>query len=377
MRSLRPKPTLALLVACLATWGGTQPASAADSPKETGRYRERAVSKAIDYLRQKGQAEDGSFTRQSGPAVTALVTTALLRSGLSLKDPMVDKALKFMEGFVHDDGGIYHPGSTHQNYETCVAIVVFSEANKDGRYDKLLKDAERFIKGLQWDEAEGQDESSVSYGGAGYGSKKRPDLSNTSFFIDALKAAGNGPDDEAMQKALIFVSRCQNLETEHNTTPFAAKNVDGGFYYTAAAGGESFAGKLDNGGLRSYGSMTYAGLKSMIFAGVGPDDERVKAAVEWLKKNYSLETNPGMGDAGLYYYYHTFAKALDALGQDEFTDADGTKHNWREELAAELAKRQHDDGSWTNGNARWMEGDANLVTGYALLALSYCRERGK
>lgn len=377
MCSLRTKPTLALLVACLATWGGTQPVAGADSPKEAGRSREQAVSKAIDYLRQKGQAEDGSFTRQQGPAVTALVTTGLLRSGLAVKDPMVAKALKFMEGFVHEDGGIYHTGSTHQNYETCIAIVVFSQANADGRYDKLLKKAESYIKELQWDEAEGQDESSLNFGGAGYGGKKRPDLSNTSFFIDALKAAGNGPDDEAMQKALLFVSRCQNLETEHNTTPFAAKNADGGFYYTVAAGGESFAGKLDNGGLRSYGSMTYAGLKSMIFAGVGPDDKRVQAAVEWVKKNYSLDANPGMGDAGLYYYYHTFAKALDALGQEEFVEADGTKHKWREELAAELAKRQNDDGSWTNSNARWMEGDANLVTGYALLALSYCRERSK
>jgi squalene-hopene/tetraprenyl-beta-curcumene cyclase len=375
-------PTLScrLIVAVLSVFGSLQIAAAhaADDAKTGGnRSRERAVSKAIDFLRQKGQAADGSFSRQSSPAVTALVTTGLLRSGLSVKDPMVAKALKYLEGFVQDDGGIYPNGSTHQNYETCVAIVVFGQANSDSRYDKLLKNAERFIKALQWDEAEGKDESSFSYGGAGYGSKKRPDLSNTSFFIDALKAVGNGPDDEAMKKALIFVSRCQNLESEHNTTPFAAKNPDGGFYYTAVGDGESFAGKLDDGGLRSYGSMTYAGLKSMIFAGVGPDDERVQAAVKWLKKNYSIETNPGMGDAGLYYYYHTFAKALDALGQDEFTETDGTKHNWRDELAVELANRQHDDGSWTNANSKWMEGDANLVTAYALLALSYCRPHAK
>src|SRR5215469_17242570 len=165
MRSLCTKSTIAFLVACLATWIGTQPVLAADSAKDSRPSRERAVSKAIDYLRQKGQADDGSFTHQSGPAVTSLVTTALLRSGLSVKDPMVDKALKYMEGFVHEDGGIYHTGSTHQNYETCVAIVVFSEANRDGRYDKLLKNAELFIKGLQWDEVEGQDESSLSYGG--------------------------------------------------------------------------------------------------------------------------------------------------------------------------------------------------------------------
>ena len=369
-----PSLRRSLLVSLLSLSVGL-PLALADDASKSGadRAREKAVSKAIDYLRQKGQADDGSFSRQSGPAVTALVTTALVRNGLAVKDPMVAKALKYIESFAQDDGGIYHTGSTHQNYETCVAMLVLSEANGDGRYDKLLKRAEDFIKGLQWDEQEGQDKSSFSYGGAGYGGKKRPDLSNTSFFTDALKAVGDGPDDEAMKKALLFVSRCQNLETEYNTSPFAAKNPDGGFYYTVAADGESFAGKLDNGGLRSYGSMTYAGLKSMIFAGVGPDDPRVKAAVEWVRKNYSLDTNPGMGDAGLYYYYHTFAKALDALGQDELIDADGTKHNWRHELAAELAKRQHEDGSWSNTNSRWLEGDPNLVTGYALLALSYCR----
>src|SRR5690349_5755431 len=88
---------------------------AVDDAKTAGsRPRERAVSKAVDFLRQKGQADDGSFSRQTGPAVTALVTTALVRNGLSLKDPMVAKALKYLEGFVQEDGGIYRSGSTHQ-----------------------------------------------------------------------------------------------------------------------------------------------------------------------------------------------------------------------------------------------------------------------
>src|SRR5206468_2704653 len=129
---------------------------------------------------------------------------------------------------------------------------------------------------------------------------------NTGVLVGALKAAGSGPESEAMQRALVFVSRCQNLESPYNTTPFAAKINDGGFYYTPAAGGSSQAGIDDaTGGLRSYASMTYAGLKSMIYAGVKPDDERVQAAIKWLKKNYDLNTNPGMGSAGLYYYYQT------------------------------------------------------------------------
>lgn len=283
------------------------------------------------------------------------------------------KSLKYLEKFVRPDGGIYAENSKHQNYETCLAIQCFAAANGDHRYDKLLAHAERFGKDLQWDDKEGHDKSSPNYGGAGYGNSKRPDLSNTSFLLDALKSLGRGSDDEAVQKALVFVSRCQNLETEHNTTPFAAKNPDGGFYYTPAAGGSSQAGPTPQGGLRSYASMTYAGLKSMIFAGLGPDDPRVKAATEWLAKNYKLDENPGMGSAGLYYYYTTFAKALEATGQDAFTDASGTKHDWRSELIAALAERQKPDGSWVNENARWIEGNANLATGYALLALTYCR----
>jgi len=111
----------------------------------------------------------------------------------------------------------------------------------------------------------------------------------------------------------------------------------------------------------------------MIYAGVKKDDPRVKAAIGWLGKNYSVKQNPGMGDAGLYYYYHTFAKALDSLDQDVFEDADGGKHQWRQELLIELGSRQQADGSWVNENARWLEGEPNLVTGYALLALSYCK----
>lgn len=119
--------------------------------------------------------------------------------------------------------------------------------------------------------------------------------------------------------------------------------------------------------------MTYAGLKSMIFAGVKPDDERVKAAYEWITKHYDLSENPGMADSGLYYYYHTFAKSLDALGKPDLVDDEGTAHDWKADLVEQLAKLQKPDGSWVNAQPRWLENDPNLVTGYALLALSYAK----
>jgi len=334
---------------------------------------QQSVDRAVQFL-QTAQAPDGSFSSYAGPGVTCLVTTALLRNGRTLNDPMVARALKYLEGMIRPDGGVYQAGAVYSNYETCLAILCFKEANRDGRYDKVLKAADAFIKGKQWDEGEGIDRSNVNYGGAGYGKKERPDLSNTQFLVEALRAAGNGPDDANVQKALVFVSRCQNCYSQHNTTAFALKGPqDGGFYYTVAAGGESMAGKTPEGGLRSYGSMTYAGLKSMIHAGVGPDDPRVKAALGWIRKNYDVRSNPLMGNAGLYYYYHTFAKALDATKLGAIEDVKGVKHFWRDELAAELIRRQRPDGSWTNENNRWLEGDPSLVTGYALLTLAYCR----
>jgi squalene-hopene/tetraprenyl-beta-curcumene cyclase len=135
------------------------------------------------------------------------------------------------------------------------------------------------------------------------------------------------------------------------------------------------AGTTPEGGLRSYASMTYAGLKSMIFAGLDKDDPRVKAALEWLAKHYTFDENPGMGDSGLYYYYHTMGKALDVLGDETFTDSKGTAHAWRDELADAVIGRQQADGSWVNANARWMENDPNLVTAYALMALAYTRPK--
>jgi squalene-hopene/tetraprenyl-beta-curcumene cyclase len=346
---------------------------AADEKPFDARAYSRAVDRAIQFLVGKAQASDGSFSAQAGPGVTAVVVAGILHHGRSADDPAVAKSLKYLEGFVQPDGGVYAKDSFYKNYETSLALMCFAEANRDGRYNKLIQNAHKFLKASQWDENMGIDKSNPAYGGAGYGRSKRPDLSNTGFFLDALKAAGDGPDDEAVKKALIFVSRCQNLESEHNTLPFATKNPDGGFYYTAAGGGASPAGTLPNGGLRSYGSMTYAGLKSMIYAGVGADDPRVKAAVKWLQSHYDLTSNPGLGGSGLYYYYHTFAKALDAVGKPEFVDDKGVKHDWRSELLAALLQRQQSDGSWVNKDTRWMEGDPNLVTGYALLTLAYCK----
>ncbi len=333
--------------------------------------RQDSIKQGINFLKST-QADDGSWTNPKAIGITGLAVKALLDAGLPSEDPTIQKALKYLEGHIQKDGGVYFPKSTHRNYETCISLMAFSAADRK-KYQPVIKKAEGFLRELQWDEGEGLESSDPGFGGAGYGGHQRPDLSNTQFLLEALKTAGVKEDDPAFKKALIFVSRAQNLETEHNTTPFAAKINDGGFYYTPAAGGTSQAGANPDGGLRSYGSMTYAGLKSMVYAGLKPDDPRVKAAQTWITKNYTLDDNPGLGQQGLYYYYNTFAKTLAVLGKPTLTDAKGETHNWRNDLIQQLAKRQRDNGSWLNKADRWYEGDPNLVTGYCLMALSQCK----
>lgn len=360
---------------------GWAPLSAQTTTKTFGDKAtlKKITKKGVDFLLQKGQAEDGSFSKQISPAVTALCLSALLENGVPASDQRIQKGLKFLESMVKEDGGVYPKGSTLRNYETSVSIMCFKRANKEGKYDKTIQKAVAFLKGIQWDDAEGHTTDSDFYGGLGYGSHKRPDLSNTSYFVDAMKAAGEDPKSEAMQKALRFISRAQNLPSKHNPMKFAqnAREDDkGGMIYTPANGGESKVESSDEdkarGGLRSYASMTYAGLKSLLYAGVSKDDIRIKAAMDWISRHYDVTSNPGMGKQGLFYYYHVFGKTLNAIGVDEVVDAEKVRHDWRKDLIQQLASQQSNDGSWTNPADRWFEGDPNLVTAYALLALSYC-----
>jgi squalene-hopene/tetraprenyl-beta-curcumene cyclase len=145
----------------------------------------------------------------------------------------------------------------------------------------------------------------------------------------------------------------------------------GGFVYypgQSMAGGETnqTTGRV---ALRSYGSISYAGLLSYIYANMNKDDPRVVAVFDWLRENYTLKENPGMGPQGLYYYLHTMAKALTLYGVDSLELKAGAKINWRKELAMRLINLQQNDGSWVNDNGRWWERDPNLVTAYAVISL--------
>ena len=124
--------------------------------------------------------------------------------------------------------------------------------------------------------------------------------------------------------------------------------------------------------------MTYAGLKSMIYAGLAKDDPRVKAAWDWISKNFTVDVNPGfvtndpkngdMSRYGLFYYFHTMARALNVYDEPVITDGKGQRHDWRVELADKIIGMQQPDGSWA-GEKKWFEDNGVLTTSYAVLAL--------
>ena len=349
-------------------WQGSPAAPTAPEVKELS-------GKAFEFLKTR-QNSDGSFLPKfGGPGVTALVVASLIRHGYQ-DDPVVKKALVYLEKHVQKDGGIYDKGLA--NYSTCVSLLAFKEANKEGTYNKIIANAVTFLKGLQ----NRDEKDDASFGGVGYDGKSRPDLSNAHFFVESLIAAGVPKDDPALRDAIVFLSRCQNLPGESQKLPWAAKTSEedkGGFVYNPHAGLGKDTKKNDRvtpeGGLRSEGGMTYAGLKSFLYAGVGADDARVKAAVRWISNHYTLKENPGMKDSGLYYYYHTFAKAMEALGQDNFKDAKMVSHDWRQELYQTLKSKQLKDGSWINSNRAFLENMPEISTAFALMSLSYCPKK--
>src|SRR6185295_13668715 len=182
---------------------------------------------------------------------------------VTAKDPTVEKALKYIASLANEKEGHIagqEPRPQLLNYVTSINVMALIAVDRPDLYKKIIGNASEYLRKLQWDEGEGKSPKDDFYGGAGYDSKSRPDLSNTQFFLDALKAAGVPRDDPAFKKAAIFVSRCQNLRTEHNDQPWAGAINDGSFIYSAAGGGSTKTSDDPKAPLTGYGSMTYAGI---------------------------------------------------------------------------------------------------------------------
>jgi squalene-hopene/tetraprenyl-beta-curcumene cyclase len=352
----------------------TQEAQRAEQDRRLAADARRLCERGAKYL-LAAQEADGGWASETGPGVSSLVLKALIQDPLvGPKHPAVRRGVEFVLKSQREDGGLYSAEGLLKNYESSVALSMLAVL-KDPAYEKQIAALQKFVKDNQWDESEGKSADDPWYGGAGYGRGKRPDLSNTQMMLEALRDSGLSKDDPAYKKALVFIQRCQ-MRGETNDQAFAKGATQGGFIYSPSGGGESKAGTIDVDGrseLRCYGSMTYAGFKSMLYAGLSRDDPRVQAALDWMRQHWTLEHNPNMpaaqSDEGLFYYYHVFGRALDAWGEPVIREKTGREHVWRQELVERMAKIQREDGSWVNDADRFMEGLPALTTADSMLAL--------
>jgi squalene-hopene/tetraprenyl-beta-curcumene cyclase len=340
----------------------------------------QAIARGNAWIKSQ-QKPDGFWDDEGTPAFTALALTAICR------DPNIDhkaalpefaeKGFSWLLSQQKDDGGIYKSGLTVYNTATAVTAMVASQKEK---YEPAIVKARKHLIDQQWDIDKKKETDNANDGGVGYGSKNdRADMSNTYLAVEALALSkkiiddgkhGDQPDLD-WDAAVTFLSRCQNLQ-ETNDSDWAsddAKNK-GGFIYGP---NETKAGedKLPDGrtALRSYGSISYAGLLSFIYAKLSANDPRVVAVKEWLGKNYTITENPGMGAQGLYYYYQTMSKALTAANVDMLKLENGTEADWRKDLGEKILSSQRENGSWVNDNGRWMESNPLLVTAYTVISL--------
>ncbi len=339
---------------------------------------QHAIDRGLHWLKENQQPK-GYWSTPEQPAVTALALVAFKgdpKQRYKATEPeWMQRGYNYLLSCVRPDGGIHN--SNLVTYNTSIAMLALLAAERP-EYDTLLRKARQFLVGLQKDsDAEGED---VFDGGIGYGTKyEHSDMGNTLQALEALyysrhlaaKDSAKKDADLNWEAAIRFLQNCQNLP-DVNKQPWVSKDPKdrGGFVYYP---GHSMAGGTTNQSgrvaLRSYGSISYGGLLSYIYADLKKEDARVSAVFDWLRSNYTLDENPGMGPQGLYYYFHTMAKALNLYGVKQLQLADGKVVDWRRDLAMRLLNLQQRDGSWVNENNRWWEKDPALVTAYAVLTL--------
>ena len=354
---------------CLAVpgFGQTTPArGATTAPRglsaETQKRLMDSLQKAEAYLRSQ-QKPDGTW--ENHPGITALAATAILRqpgAARARQLETVGKTLDALAKLAKPDGGIYEKTIPH--YITAVSAMALAAGGR-AQDRPIVERARRYLVDNLLDESEGVKPDEFWYGGMGYGATtradgRRADIVSLEYALRALHETELPENDAAWKKAIAFLQRTQN-NSETNDQKWAAN--DGGFVYYPG-----FSYHTD-GGTRSYGSVTYAGLMSYSWANVKRDDERVQAVNKWIRANYTVDENPGMGQKTVYYYYMVFAKALQAMGEPTIVDARGRSHNWREELGRKLLSLQNAEGYWVNEVKDEMQDNKVLVTSFTMTAI--------
>ena len=323
----------------------------------------KSIDKGIRFLRAQ-QAEDGSYGNHVGLTSMVLLAMAESHRRYTVGDgPFIRNAAQYLVSQVKANGSI--SGESTPTYNTALAIMALHALDPKA-YKAQIEGGQKFLVKFQSDEDHNYTKKDKYYGGIGYGGDERPDLSNLQYALEALKKTDYDPESDVWAKAELFVKRCQNYTEEDDQDelkrPWAGN--DGGFIYEP--------GSSRAGGTKSYGAMTFAGLKSLMFTNPkNREDPRVKAALGWIEQNYDFNTHPGMGTTAYYYYLQNAASALEAYGEPYLATDRGKRRNWGADLVSKFIYLQQGDGSWVNEDRRYWEGNKILVTARAIITLNH------
>lgn len=353
-------------------------------PDEVEAEARAALARGAEWLAAQQQPE-GYWGLPDSPAMSALAMGALQKADAATYANAINRAMVYILTSVQEDGSIWRTptmqrrGGGLANYNTAICMAALHALGRP-ELVPVVQNARTYLAHMQY-------LGPGSYrGGMGYDAdqdREYTDLSNSYMAYEAmrltedvedLRAAGTARTDLDWGAAQEFLAQLQNLPGVNTNTWRSDSDDDrGGFAYTPG-GGASRTNEEGRVVLRSYGSMTYAGLLSLIYAEVDEQDERVQAAKDWAMRHWSLDENPGMGAEGLYYFFNVLTKSLTAAGDATLVRPDGSTVAWREAVIRRLVDLQQPGGFWVNDNNRWWEADPNLVTAYTLQALATALE---
>ena len=400
---------LVFSILCLQGKDSLPPRKGTEVPVDLARAVDAAVDRGVGWLREQ-QGRDGSFRfvalRQGAfgdypLGLTALSTLALLSCGVPREDRAIEKATRYILG---------HPSQS--TYEAALVLMALDMKGAPPWERKLLdalappkrprytfprvlaaeerrrmeEDAKKLLQGWKGNE--------IGYWSYGLRSVADGDISNTQFAVLGLKAASRCgvevPEAAFLQILELFLgSQAPNGPAVRTLHRFDGPEPGDGYLLEVPAqarGWGYFLGREFGNESDVTGSRTNIGLgcialcRDELLRRGSPEtaarlrrlELKIQIALRdglaWLDQVFSVERNPGtesfgrralMPVNGFWYYYYMYS--LERIGSLIPTRYVG-RHDWYQEGAEALLKRQKKDGSW-------MEWHPVVDTAFALLFL--------
>jgi hypothetical protein len=307
---------VAVLVGLLLATPYAQAQNKEEKRVEMSDATKKATARALAWLKDRQNPDDGSFSDGAyahNTAITAFAMLAFMSQGhlpnQGQYGPEVAKAARFLMAAQRADGYLIgaRGGNMYCHAMATLALAELYGQTGDDDLKPVVEKATKLIVGSQND-AGGWRYEPNKFGGA--------DISVTIMQVMALRAAKNAGmhvPDATTKKAVAYIKTCYRPES-------------GGFTYMPRSGAPGFA-------------RTAAGLCVLFLSGEYEAKE-IPKGVEYLKTNFS---------SPLHFYYGQYyaAHAMHQVGGKEWED-------WYGRLVQYFVTSgsQHVDGSWATTNRR-------------------------